>query len=90
VAHILQHIPHECGLQIPHFIRKGGEDLSLAINLQSAQWIDDYLAAAGHGNDAEGPLFRPLRKNQPELDLWRPLHPVSIDLILRKYAVAAR
>jgi integrase len=60
--------------------------LSLAINPQTAQRIDDYLAAAGHGDDADGPLFRPLRHNQRLNVARRRLHPVAIDRILRKYA----
>lgn len=79
----------DAGYKSLHFIRKGGEDLSLAINPQTAQRIDDYLAAAGHGDDADGPLFRPVRKNQRASAPRRPLHPVGIDRILRKYAAAA-
>jgi len=73
------------GYKSLHFIRKGGEDLSLAINPQTAQGIDDYLVGAGHGDDPDGPLFRPLRKNQCQADPRRHLHPVGIDRILRKY-----
>src|SRR5437763_74026 len=53
----------DAGYKSLHFIRKGGEDLSLAINPQTAQRIEEYLAVAGHGEDADGPLFRPVRKN---------------------------
>jgi site-specific recombinase XerD len=35
------------GFKSLHFIRKGGEDLSLAINPQTVKRIEDYLAAAG-------------------------------------------
>jgi integrase/recombinase XerD len=76
------------GYKSLHFIRKGGEDLSLAINPQTAQRIEDYLLAAGHGDDLDGALFRPLRKNQRQVHPRRPLHPVSIDRILRKHAAA--
>lgn len=79
----------DAGYKSLHFIRKGGVDLSLAINPQTAQRIDEYLAAAGHGDDADGPLFRPLRKNQIGHDPRRSLHPVGIDRVLRKYAAAA-
>ena len=74
------------GYKSLHFIRKGGEDLSLAINPQTAQRIEDYLTAAGHGDDAEGPLFRPVRRNQRQSEPRRHLHPQTIDRILRKYA----
>jgi site-specific recombinase XerD len=73
------------GYKSLHFIRKGGEDLSLAINPQTAQRIEEYLAAAGHGDDAEGPLFRPVRRNQLQSEPRRHLHPQAIDRILRKY-----
>jgi integrase/recombinase XerD len=76
------------GYKSLHFIRKGGEDLSLAVNPQTAQRIDEYLAAAGHGGDSDDPLFRPIRKNQLRNDPHRHLHPEAVDRILRKYAAA--
>jgi site-specific recombinase XerD len=79
----------DAGYKSLHFIRKGGEDLSLAINPQTAQRIEDYLAAAAHGDDSDGPLFRPVGKNQRQSEPRRHLHPVGIDRILRKYAAAA-
>jgi len=36
---------------------------SLAINQQTAQRIRAYLHTAGHADDLDGPLFRPLRNN---------------------------
>lgn len=74
------------GYKSLHFIRKGGEDLSLSINPQTVQRIEEYLAAAGHGADLDGPMFRPLRKNQLADNPRRPLHPAAVDRILRKYA----
>lgn len=74
------------GYRSLHFIRKGGEDLSLAIHPQTAQRIEDYLAASGHAEDRDGPLFRPVgisRDGRPER---RHLHPEAIDRILRRYA----
>lgn len=82
------------GYKSLHFIRKGGEDLSLALNPQTAQRIEEYLATAGHGLDLGGPLFRPValenlqkkpRKGEPR----RHLHPEAVDRILRKYAALA-
>jgi integrase/recombinase XerD len=74
------------GYKSLHFIRKGGEDLSLAINPQTTQRIQDYLDVAGHGGDLDGPLFRPLRKNQHRHESRRQVHPETVDRILRKYA----
>jgi site-specific recombinase XerD len=74
------------GYKSLHFIRKGGEDLSLAINPQTAQRIEDYLVVAGHGHDPDGALFRPIGKNRKGCDPHRHLHAIAIDRILRKYA----
>jgi integrase/recombinase XerD len=76
----------DAGYKSLHFIRKGGEDLSLALNPQTAQRIAEYLAVAGHGDDREGPLFRPIGKNRHGQISRRHLHPEGIDRILRKYA----
>ena len=76
------------GYKSLHFIRKGGEDLSLAINPQTAQRIQEYLAAAGHGDDLTGPLFRPVGQNQYQTDSRRHVHPETVDRILRKYAAS--
>jgi integrase/recombinase XerD len=66
--------------------RKGGKKGSLAIHPQAAQRIRDYLDLAKHGEDIEGPLFRPVRDNRIGLESRRHLHPDVIDRILRKYA----
>ena len=66
--------------------RKGSRREALAIHPQAAQRIRAYLDLAGHGQDQDGPLFRPLRGNA------RPLHPAgrmdpdAIDRVVRKYA----
>jgi integrase/recombinase XerD len=67
-------------------VRKGGKKGSLAINPQTAQRIKDYLARAGHEDDLDGPLFRPVRGNREGQDERRHLHPDVIDRLLRKYA----
>jgi integrase/recombinase XerD len=82
------------GYKSLHFIRKGGEDLSLALNLQTAKRIEEYLAAAGHMLDLAGPLFRPVTKNNRprkprKRNSRRHLHPEAVDRILRKYAALA-
>lgn len=76
------------GYKSLHFIRKGGEDLSLALNPQTGQRIEDYLSAAGHAADLDGPLFRPLRQNQRRVGSRSPIDSVTVDRILRKYAKA--
>jgi site-specific recombinase XerD len=67
-------------------VRKGGKKGSLAIHPQTAQRIRDYLAVAGHGEDMDGPLFRPVRGNREGQESRRYLHPDIIDRVLRKYA----
>lgn len=67
-------------------IRKGARKDALAIHPQSAQRIRDYLGAAGHGDDFDGPLFRPLRHNGSSRTSRRHMAPDAIDRVLRKYA----
>lgn len=43
--------------------RKGGRKGTLAVNPQAVQRIRSYLEAAGHAEDLDGPLFRPLKNN---------------------------
>lgn len=67
-------------------MRKGGKKGSLAIHPQVAQRIRDYLDLAGHGDDIEGPLFRPVKDNRKAQASRRHLAPIAIDRVLRKYA----
>jgi integrase/recombinase XerD len=74
------------GLDSLKVLRKGGKKGSLAIHPQVAQRIRDYLAQAGHGDDSEGPLFRPVKDNLKGQTSRRHLYLGAIDRILRKYA----
>jgi site-specific recombinase XerD len=67
-------------------IRKGNRKDALAINPQTAQRIKSYLDAAGHGEDLEGALVRPLNHNGRTKEVQRGMHPDAIDRVLRKYA----
>ena len=69
-------------------IRKGGRREALAINPQTAQRIRAYLEAAGHGDQLDAPLFRPLRGNAKPLDVAGRMDPDAIDRMVRKYAAA--
>jgi integrase/recombinase XerD len=69
-----------------NFARKGGESLSVRVNLQTAQRLHEYLAAAGHGADPEGALLRPLRANGRANDGRLHLSPEMVDRVLSKYA----
>jgi integrase/recombinase XerD len=81
------------GYKSLHFIRKGGEDLSLALNPQTAQRIEEYLSASGHGGELDGPLFRPVASESPRMpyrtEHRRHLHPETVNRILLKYAALA-
>jgi integrase/recombinase XerD len=66
--------------------RKGGTEDSLAIHQQTAARLRDYLKAAGHDNDVQGPLFRPFRNNGKRQDHLRSISPEMVDRIVRAYA----
>lgn len=66
--------------------RKGGRRDALAINPQTAARLRAYLAQAGHADDLDGPLFRPLKHNGKQSGVRRPMHPDAIDRVLRKHA----
>lgn len=68
-----------------HFLRKGGEDLSVSVNPQTAQRIQKYMSTAGHGTDPDGPLLRPIRANGRSSDDRRRMSPDMVDRILKKY-----
>jgi integrase/recombinase XerD len=78
------------GFDALRVVRKGGRRDALAINPQAAQRIRAYLDKAGHGNQPDAPLFRPLRgggnkKKKPFNPAGR-MSPNAIDLMVRKYA----
>lgn len=66
--------------------RKGAKRDALAINPQTAQRIRAYLDAAGHGDDLDGPLFRPLRHNGKQHQPRRHMNPDAIDRLVKRYA----
>src|SRR3954452_11413876 len=59
-------------------------------HLLALQWIHEYLETAGHGQDADGPLFRPLKNPAGQGKTDRPLtHGAVYHRVLRKHAQAA-
>jgi site-specific recombinase XerD len=74
------------GLDALRLTRKGGKRDALAINPQTAARIRAYLELAGHGEDRQGPLFRPMRGNAKPHDPAGRMDPGAIDRVLRKYA----
>jgi site-specific recombinase XerD len=69
-------------------IRKGGRRDALAIHPNAAKRIRDYLQMAGHSDDLDGPMFRPLSHNRKLQEARRGMNPDAIDRVLRKHAAA--
>lgn len=74
------------GFDALRVVRKGGRREALAINQQAVQRIRLYLEKAGHGGQADVPLFRPLRGNAKPLDATGRMDPDTVDRVVRKYA----
>ncbi len=85
-----------CGLRVRdiqsrqgvmHFRVKGkrGKVRFVPVHAMAQRLIEEYLALAGHGEDAPGPVFRPVTNNRTK-DLERPLDPNSVYRnIVQKY-----
>jgi integrase/recombinase XerD len=66
--------------------RKGKKVRFVAMGPRAQRLIEDYLDAAGHRVDLEGPLFRPVKNNSTGL-LAKPLNPQSLyESIVLHYA----
>jgi site-specific recombinase XerD len=65
------------GVKLFHLHGKGGRVRAVAAHPAAVQLIEEYLAAAGHREDLDGPLFRPVRNNRTGV-LARSLHPDSV------------
>jgi integrase/recombinase XerD len=73
-----------------HFKVKGkrGKIRFVPAHAQAQRLIETYLLAAGHGDDNDGPLFRPIRNNRTGV-LERPLNTNSLYRnVVRKYGEA--
>jgi len=68
--------------------RKGGRHDALAVHPNTAKRLKAYMETAGHADDLDGPLFRPLSHNRKKQETRRHMHPDAIDRVLRKYAKA--
>jgi site-specific recombinase XerD len=76
------------GFDSLRIVRKGGRRDALAIHPNVAQRIRAYLEAAGHADDLDGPLFRPLSHNRKRQESRRYMDPDAIYRVLRKHAAA--
>jgi len=73
---------------VPHVRVEGKGDKVRYVPLHelAQRLIKEYLDAAGHDKDLEGPLFRPVKNNRTKT-LAKPLHPTSVyQDIVRRYA----
>jgi integrase len=73
-----------------HFKVKGkrGKIRFVPAHAQAQRLIESYLVMAGHGDDHDGPLFRPVRNNRTG-ELERPLNANSLYRnVVRKYGQA--
>lgn len=63
---------------------KGEKVRYVPVGLRAQRLIQEYLQAAGHQEELDGPLFRPVR-NRVSGELRKPLHPVSVyqDIVKR-------
>lgn len=65
---------------------KGGKLRYVPAHAQTLDRINEYLEAAGHKDDLDGPLFRPV-KNNVTGTLDRPLSPSAVyDHVVQRYA----
>jgi site-specific recombinase XerD len=87
-----------CGLRVKdmqsregvkHFRVKGKRDKIryIPVNPAAQRLIEEYLGRSGHGGDADGALFRPVKNNRTG-DLDRHLDPASLYRnVVRKYGL---
>ena len=77
---------------VPHLriLGKGSKVRYVPAHPLALERIHDYLQAAGRGEDADGPLFRPLKNPAGQGKTDRPLTPGAVyHRVLRKHAKAA-
>ena len=72
---------------VPHLAvqGKGDKDRYIALHDLAADLIDDYLDAAGHGDDDGGALFRPLR-NSRGTGMENAITPDGVYKLVRHYS----
>jgi hypothetical protein len=75
------------GITSPEALRQVDRKVIMAYerHLREVQRLRAYLAAAGHGQHRDGPLFRRLNWSGSEQDRRRPLRPERVEWVVRKY-----
>ena len=74
----------------PHLVvqGKGRKIRYVPLHPKAGRLIKDYVDRAGHGDDRNGALFRPVRNNRTGT-LVKPLHPDAVYRLVRHYALIA-
>jgi integrase/recombinase XerD len=75
----------DAGFDTLVFQCKGGHEHRVALHPKTSQRIRNYFVASRHGEDLDGPLFRPVR-SRPDLPSRRALRGQEIARILKHYA----
>ena len=73
------------GIQHLRIHGKGDKIRFIPSHAAALDRINDYLTAAGHRDDLNGSLFRPVKNNATH-DLLKPLSPNGIYEVIKKYA----
>jgi integrase/recombinase XerD len=72
------------GVQQLRVAGRGSTVCFLPVGMLAQRYIAEYLAAAGHQDDLDAPLFRPV-KNNVTGELHKPLHPESVSQTIVKH-----
>jgi integrase/recombinase XerD len=64
---------------------KGSRIRYVPVHPGSLEAIGEYLEASGHGNTADGPLFRPVRANAPGASMTAPLMPSGVYRMVKAF-----
>jgi integrase/recombinase XerD len=73
------------GCDALRIIRKGGKRDLMAIHPETAQSLRANLEAAGHVDERDGPLFRPMSAGRAPQPIRRQLCPDGVDSVVEKY-----
>jgi integrase/recombinase XerD len=79
VARSVEDLHQNRGFDSLRIVRKGGRRDALAVHPNVAQRIRAYLDAAGHAEDLDGPMFRPLSHHRKGQECRRYMDPDAID-----------
>ncbi len=73
---------------VPHFTvqGKGNKERYIPIHPAAARLIDDYLIRAGHADDIQGPMFRPIINNSTEEGTNKAISTQAVYQIVKRYS----